>query len=132
MENENFLQKMASQFGQNATVKNVFGEPIQSGNKTIIPVAQIAYGLGGGYGQGGKSKVSTDEEEVKKGGSPMGEGAGGGGGMFAKPKGVYEITPDGTRFIAAGSMKQVLAGLVAGFLLRGFIIRRHKEVRLQK
>jgi len=131
MENENFLQKMASQFGQNATVKNVFGEPIQSGNKTIIPVAQIAYGLGCGYGQGLKSKGSTNDQDVKKSESPIGEGAGGGGGIFAKPKGVYEITPDCTRFIAAGGMKQVFAGLVIGFLLRGFTIKRRKEVKLQ-
>ena len=51
MENGNFLEKMASQFGQNASVKNVYGEPVRAGEKIIIPVARIAYGLGGGYGQ---------------------------------------------------------------------------------
>jgi len=56
MENGNFIEKLASQFGQSASVKNVYGEPIQAGDKTIIPVAQIAYGLGGGYGQGNKRK----------------------------------------------------------------------------
>ena len=54
METGNFIEKLASQFGQNASVKNVYGDPIQAGNKTIIPVARIAYGLGGGYGQGDK------------------------------------------------------------------------------
>lgn len=39
MENENFIEKLASQFGQNASVKNVYGDPVQVGNKTIIPVA---------------------------------------------------------------------------------------------
>jgi uncharacterized spore protein YtfJ len=41
MSNENFLEKLATQFSQSASVKNVYGEPVQAGDKTIIPVAQI-------------------------------------------------------------------------------------------
>jgi len=115
MENENFVEKLAAQFGQNASVKNVFGDPVQAGDKTIIPVAQIAYGLGGGYGKG-KGKMNSQNEA----GLPdKGEGAGGGGGMVAKPKGVFEITPRCTRFVPASGTKILVTGLVIGFLLRG-------------
>lgn len=31
-------------FIENTTIKNVYGEPVRAGDKTIIPVAQIAYG----------------------------------------------------------------------------------------
>src|SRR5438128_951662 len=56
MENENFLEKVANQLGQSASVKNVYGTPVIVGNKTIIPVSRIALGFGGGYGQGNKPK----------------------------------------------------------------------------
>ena len=92
MENGNFIEKLASQFGQSASVKNVYGEPVQAGDKTIIPVAQIAFGLGGGYGQGNKKKkpnlpadntnTASNEKEDN-----IGQGAGGGGGLYARPKG---------------------------------------------
>ena len=78
MENVNFLEKLSSQFGQNATVKNVFGEPIQAGNKTIIPVAKIAYGLGGGYGQGKKKKLAESRDaSIENDDRKQEEGAGG-------------------------------------------------------
>src|SRR5689334_5663472 len=97
MANENFLEKLAAQLAQSASVKNVYGEPIRAGDKTIVPVAQIAYGFGGGYGHGkNKMKPKTEPAETNQNG---GEGAGGGGGIMAKPKGVYEITPTCTRFI---------------------------------
>jgi uncharacterized spore protein YtfJ len=33
-----------------AVVKSVFGQPVSAQGKTIIPVARIAYGFGGGSG----------------------------------------------------------------------------------
>src|SRR3954464_13471218 len=109
METPDFLENLASQFGVNASVKNVFGEPIQAGDKTIIPVAQIAYGLGGGYGQGPKKgKLAMQNADDMQQNGDKGEGAGGGGGMYAKPKGVYEVTPRGTRYIPAIDAKQIV------------------------
>jgi Uncharacterized conserved protein len=127
MENSFFLEKLASLFGQNASVKNVYGEPIKTGDKTIIPVAQIAYGLGGGYGKGSqKNKPSASERSPEDKGT-SGEGAGGGGGMYARPKGVYEITPYSTRFIPANNAKQLVTGLAIGFLIRGWIQSKRRR-----
>jgi hypothetical protein len=38
MENMNFLENLATRLGQNASVKNVYGEPVIAHDKTIIPV----------------------------------------------------------------------------------------------
>lgn len=126
MENENFIEKLANQFGQRATVKNVFGEPIQAGDKTIIPVAQIAFGLGGGYGQGNKKYKQgqpTNSAEAA-GENSIGHGAGGGGGLYARPKGVYEVTAGSTRFIPAGSTRQMIMGIAIGFLIKAWFFRK--------
>jgi uncharacterized spore protein YtfJ len=125
MANHDFIEKLASQFGQNASVKNVYGEPIIAGDKTIIPVAQIAIGIGGGYGQGKRKNVTTETEERDR--QQPGEGAGGGGGMYAKPKGVYEITPTNTRFIPASNTKSLLLAAGIGFILRGWLYRKSRN-----
>jgi len=125
MDNENFIETLAGQFAQSASVKNVYGEPVQAGDKTIIPVAQIAYGYGGGYGHGKDKK--KQQEFSNDDAHNFGEGAGGGGGVIARAKGVYEITSKGTRFIPASGTQILLAGLLIGFLTRGiFFHKRHK------
>lgn len=125
---DNFIERIASGFSQTASVKNVFGETVEVGDKKIIPVARIAYGFGGGYGQGGKNKIpgqlSVASSESQ---TPVGEGAGGGGGMYARAKGVFEIGPQGTRFIPADANKQLLMGVVIGFLVKAFFFSRRKR-----
>jgi uncharacterized spore protein YtfJ len=127
MENGFFLEKLASLFAQNASVKNVYGEPIKTGDKTIIPVAQIAYGLGGGFGKGGQKNKTDGSERSQEDKGTSGEGAGGGGGMYARPKGVYEITPFSTRFIPSNNAKQLVTGLAIGFLIRGWIQSKRRR-----
>lgn len=65
-----------------ADVNAVFGQPITTEGRTIIPVAEVTYGVGVGLGL-------TGEAEAPSGGS--------GGGMRARPLGVVEITADGVR-----------------------------------
>ena len=76
------IKTMSDGFAASASVKNVYGEALTVGTRTVIPMAQVRYGFGGG---GGKKDES--------------EGGGGGGGMIAKPAGVLEITPEGMRFL---------------------------------
>jgi uncharacterized spore protein YtfJ len=122
MPDQNFIEKLASGFQQSASVKNIFGEPIIAGDKTIIPVARIAYGLGGGFGQGKKNKKHGDSNAITQEDQPIGEGAGGGGGMYARAKGVYEITPGCTRFIPVDNTRQIIAGICIGFLLHTLLV----------
>lgn len=88
-------------------MKSVFGEPVTAQGKTVIPVARIAYGFGGGSGKRG-AEAHPDE------------GGGGGGGVMATPLGVFEVTAGETRFIPLDENRKFVAGLLAGLCL-GFL-----------
>ncbi len=112
---QEILQGMAERFAATANVQQVFGEPIERGGRTIIPVARVQYRLGAGYGGG-----EQDNAEVHR---PLAAGGGGGGGIVkAKPAGALEITDTGTRFIRfidpADMVKVCVGGFAAILLLR--------------
>jgi len=99
-----------------AGVETAFGEPIEREGRTVVPVARVAYGFGGGFGEG--DEVTDDEEgTVESGGS----GGGGGGGAVTRPLGVIEVTDHETRFVPLGDRRRslVVAGVafVFGLLL---------------
>ena len=127
MEKENFVETLGASFSKTASVKNVYGEPIRIGEKTIIPVASIAYGFGGGYGHGPKTRTDGERKDATEKAKFEGEGAGGGGGMYSKAKGVYEVTPAGTRFIPANPAREILIGIAIGFLLKTFFFSKHRK-----
>ncbi len=102
------LKSIGERFQSSATVKNVYGEPISAGDRTVIPVARISYGFGGGGG-------GHDSDQAPPG------GGGGGGRMSAVPAGVVEITSAGTRFVPFLDWTK-LASVVAVSLALGFVI----------
>jgi Sporulation protein YtfJ (Spore_YtfJ) len=90
-------------FAAGGNVRSVYGEPVTSGQRTVIPVAKVRYAFGAGGGERG------------------GEGGGGGGGrLSAYPCGVVEVTPEGARFIPYQDVRilaiAAAAGFAAGFL----------------
>lgn len=92
-----------------ASVKTVYGTPITSDGKTVIPVAKVLYGFGAGSDHGTHAKKS------KNGKTPAeGEGEGAGGGVAAKPVGVVEITGDETRFVPFGASRKLAIMAVIG------------------
>ena len=118
---QEILQSVAERVSTTASVKQVFGEPIERAGRTIVPVARVQYGFGGGYGGGEKEGVDA--------GRPLaGGGGGGGGGVKASPAGVLEITDAGTRFIRfvdpGDVIKACVGGLVAIFVVRRLLRRR--------
>jgi uncharacterized spore protein YtfJ len=126
MENQHFLESLAERLRSTATVEAVYGQPIHAEGRTVVPVARVAYGFGGGVGEG-----KDLGPEKPRGGSGMG----GGGGVRAVPAGVVELTPAGTRFIPLGLARKLLAagvlGLSLGFMLgRGTLNRRPTARRL--
>lgn len=106
------LQKIGDSLGSTATVKSVFGEPIQAEGKTVVPIAKVAYGFGAGGG-------SQDNKTGRQG-----EGGGGGGGVRAFPAGALEITATSTRFIPFTDFRSLAAVFAAGAVLGGFLLRR--------
>ena len=87
------LAELAETIGKKANASAVFGSPIVDGDRTVIPVAQARFALGGG------------DALIAKGV---------GGGMMAKPLGFIVIDRNGVRF---QRMPQPLTALAVGVVL---------------
>ncbi|MDR3698737.1 MAG: hypothetical protein P4L56_03820 [Candidatus Sulfopaludibacter sp.] len=98
------LQNMAERVSAGASVKNVYGEPVVVGDRTVLPAARVRYAFGGG----GRGETSA--------------GGGGGGRVAARPCGALEITPEGCRYISFGGQRRLCAAFAAGFLLGAAIV----------
>jgi len=96
-----------SQLEEKATVKTVFGDPVREHERTIIPVARVAYGFGFGGGRDADREGAPEE--------PHGARAGGGGGGCVRiaPVALVEMTDGGTKIRPIVDVSRlVLAGLV--------------------
>lgn len=71
---------------ERAGAASCFGPATSAGERTIIPVAEVYYGLGMGWGGG------TDPKTNAPGG-----GGGAGGGARSRGVAVIEVAPDGVR-----------------------------------
>jgi uncharacterized spore protein YtfJ len=111
------LQSLHENLASRAQVKSVFGDAVSAGEKTIIPVAKIAYGFGAGAGTGGMVETR-----------PKGEGGGGGGGVRAVPVGVFEVSARETRFVPIHDRKKTVGTLLLGAAL-GLLFAKRKRLR---
>lgn len=133
---DGFVERMAERVGGKASVRAVFGEPIERDGITVIPVAKVRWGFGGGAGRGpiavgpgidaGAPQVSLSEDLGQSG-----AGSGGGGGVTADPIGYLEIGPDGANFrpitpVMPSPGFLLASGITAMLVLRGLakLIRR--------
>jgi len=94
-----------SQLVATARADAVFGQPVVSGDTTIISCSEIAIGMGMGSGSG-----PVDEK-----GNPTGGGSGGGGGARGRPVATIVITKEGVRVEPIFDLtKIVLASITTG------------------
>jgi uncharacterized spore protein YtfJ len=115
---DNF-QEMFNTIQSNVHVKKVYGDPISAEGKTVIPVARVRYGFGGGIKPDNHSGSGTEEEKAE-----------GGGGASATPLGVIEISKERTHFVPVASNRAMIGMMAAGFLL-GSMLRRKKKEKVQ-
>lgn len=111
------IQKLLETFAdlqEKADVNACFGEPVTIEGRTVIPVAEVAYGFGMGIGYG----TTTEEDDAGETGD-SGGGGGGGGGVKARPLAAIEVTPEGV-WVAPIIDEQKVA--LASILLGGWII----------
>jgi uncharacterized spore protein YtfJ len=105
------LERLVDKLIGSASVATVYGSPITAGGVTVIPVAEVAHGFGGGSGR-------------EAGGPRRGEGLGGGGGVRVRPVGFIQVgegtaayTPIRRPWRDAAPALAALAGLAAGAVL---------------
>jgi uncharacterized spore protein YtfJ len=99
-------ERLAEKLGLAATAKTVFAEPIERDGVTVIPVAKVRGGFGGGSGV-----------------SELGENGGGGGGMSASPLGYIEIKDGETSFKRIVDPAALVPLVVAGGFVGWFLLR---------
>lgn len=107
---------------KNFTVRRVYGEPVETQGKTIVPIAQVGFGFGGGAGRHEKDGEVAEGEE---------SGGGGGGGGFARPYGVLEVTPQETKLIRFADGRRMIGAVALGFLF-GMLIANRRHHRHEK
>jgi uncharacterized spore protein YtfJ len=112
---EELFEGVVEAIGRSAHVETVYGEPVESNGRTVIPAASVGYGFGGGAGGDSADGENADEE--------AGYGYGYGGGVSAKPVGALEIDEDGARFVRFDERAPPGALLLAGVLI-GFALAR--------
>ncbi|MCC6342011.1 MAG: hypothetical protein IT166_07430 [Bryobacterales bacterium] len=108
MTSAELLRQIGETLGETANARTVFGEPIHHGGRTVVPVARVSYGFGGGFGSQGEAQRA-------------GEGGGGGGGVRAYPAGALEISGEGTRFIQFPRFRWLAAAFGAGLAIGALI-----------
>src|SRR3954466_16128042 len=113
------VERLAEKLSIAANVTKVYGEPIDRDGTTIIPVAKVRYGFGGGSGG------MKDEQR-----------SGGGGGVRVTPYGYIEIKNGSSEFrrirAAEANLRFLLAGGVASLILTRAIsslVRRRDSLR---
>ncbi|MCC7085316.1 MAG: hypothetical protein IT427_09950 [Pirellulales bacterium] len=111
-----FLERLADRLGFSASAKAVFSDPVECDGVTVIPVAKVRWGFGGGSGR---------ERRLKNGAIRGKDGGGGaGGGVKVAPLGYIEIKEGNTEYKPirdpATLVPVVVVGGIAGWiLLRG-------------
>jgi uncharacterized spore protein YtfJ len=94
-------------------VGSVYGEPVERDDRTVIPVARVAWGFGGG---GGSEAADAEGDGERSESGPASEGSGMGGGVSASPAGALEISAGGTRFVRYGTPKKLVVVSLLAFL----------------
>lgn len=111
------LEDIGEKFRATANVSVVYGESRVVGDKTLIPIAAVSYGLGAG---GGSGRSEGGE------GKPPGEGEGGGGGgqVKVRPIAVLEIDHGQVRMIPVLDVGRIALGTMFAFVMAAFFLRR--------
>ncbi len=116
---QDFIHSLTERLHASADVGKVYGAPIAAEGKTIIPVARIGYGFGGGSG--------TATKKITESLHPAGEGGGGGGGILVLPVGVFEVSQSGTRFVSLTDKRKLGITAAAGVFLGLMLGRRRRR-----
>jgi uncharacterized spore protein YtfJ len=119
------LETMVDRVEETLTARRVFGEPVVKNGITVIPVARIMGGAGGGEGPTPTTPAGEAGTETK----PVTSG-GVGFGMAARPAGVYVVKEDSVRWVPAVDVNRVLFGMQVVAIVLLLTIRSIVRARL--
>ena len=116
---ESLIERVADRIAHAADVRAVYGAPVERDGTTVIPVASVRYGFGGGGGH----KASRGDE-----------GSGGGAGVVISPLGFIELSNGEAAFrkihTGTGLMRALGIGLGFGMFalarLLGGVLQRQR------
>lgn len=115
------IEATLERFLDTAGVDQAFGEPVEHGDVTIIPAAEVLVGLGFGMGFGSGTSPNKETQETNSG---SGGGGGGGGRILSRPVAVIVAGPDGVRVEPVlDPTKIALAAFTAGGFMMSMIAR---------
>ena len=103
---DTFIERLAERLGVSAKAATVYADPVERNGVTVIPVAKVRYGFGGGRG----SRVQE-------------EGTGGGGGVQVSPIGYIELRDGGSEFKPISDPTSRVPVIIAGGLMGWLILR---------
>ena len=112
-----FLERMANNIGINSRVTTVFGDPVEKDGVTVIPVAKVWWGYGGGASSGREA-----------GQNQPGEGSGAGGGSRVVPIGYIELKDGTARFRSIYDPGTVLRMVIGVGLITMFVLRSIRKL----
>ncbi len=132
------VREILEQAQESASVRRIYGKPVERDGVIVIPAASIIGGGGGGSGDTGAADatdrdVAGDAPDDGVGGAMSGSGSGGGFGVIARPVGAYVIRDgearwrpafDVNRFVFWGHMVAIVY-----FLVRWRIERARSRAR---
>jgi uncharacterized spore protein YtfJ len=106
-----------------ANIDASFAEPVDHGDTTIIPCAEVlaVIGLGVGYGYGQSPRQKQKENDSPPEGESVGGGGGGGGWgrSFSRPVAVVVSSPNGVRVEPVIDVTKIA---LAAFTAAGFML----------
>ncbi|MEA2096917.1 MAG: spore germination protein GerW family protein [Candidatus Cloacimonadota bacterium] len=128
MELKEMFESVYKKLQKAADVKFVFGEMIETKEKSIIPVSVIRYSIGGGSSHGADLNKKAEDEiteeiDTTKNKRPAGKGV---GGKFSnEPLGVFEITEEKTKFVPVIPVKAIIIAISIWIVTRIFKKKRN-------
>ncbi len=119
------IQTTMEEFLAAGHVSAAYGQPIERGNLTIIPTAEVLSIAGFGIGHG---------ESAGSAGEPAGNGGGGGGGgrVFSRPVAIIVASPEGVQIKPVVDITKIgLAALTAFGFMAATAMRMSRRPRLE-
>ncbi len=95
MDVKEILQTIGERLQSGATVKCVYGDPITAGDRTVIPVARVKFGFGAG-----RREILWQRWRRAP--------------CARSPRGMVEVTPSGSAFIAFGGHRRLGVAVAVG------------------